>query len=142
MTLKQCEEELKIKEEVASFVLPLGTTINMDGTALYQAVATVFLAQALDIGIGVGGQLTILFMTLLASIGSAAVPSAGLIMLAIILESVGIPAGAIVLIVGLDRILDMLRTVVNVTGDCLVACIIDRSERNLDTSNTFPAETA
>lgn len=132
VTLKQCEQELKVKEEVASFVLPLGTTINMDGTALYQAVATVFLAQALDIGIGLGGQLTILLMTLLASIGSAAVPSAGLIMLAIILESVGIPAGAIVLILGLDRILDMLRTVVNVTGDCMVACIINHSERSRD----------
>lgn len=131
VTLKQCEQELHIKEEVASFVLPLGTTINMDGTALYQAVATIFLAQALGIQIGLGGQITILFMTLLASIGSAAVPSAGLIMLTIILESVGIPTGAIVLILGLDRILDMLRTVVNVTGDCTVACIIDRSESKL-----------
>ncbi|MDK3156703.1 dicarboxylate/amino acid:cation symporter [Kamptonema cortianum] len=128
VTLKQCEEELGVREEVASFVLPLGTTINMDGTALYQAVATVFLAQALDIGIGFGGQITILLMTLLASIGTAAVPGAGLIMLAIILESVGVPAGAIVLVLGLDRILDMLRTVVNVTGDCVIACIIDRSE--------------
>jgi Na+/H+-dicarboxylate symporter len=111
--------------------LPLGATINMDGTGLYQAVAAVFIAQVLGIDLGLGAQLTIVFTALLASIGTAAVPGAGIIMLVIILESVGVPSAGIALILGVDRILDMCRTVTNVTGDATVATIVAASENQL-----------
>src|SRR5690606_9676208 len=110
VTMERCQEKLGVSEEVSSFVLPLGATINMDGTALYQAVAAVFIAQALGLGLDLSAQLTIVFTTVLASIGTAAVPGAGIIMLVIILEAVGVPAAGIALILGVDRILDMLRT--------------------------------
>lgn len=131
VTMERCEQELGVPEEVSSFVLPLGATINMDGTALYQAVAAVFISQALGMELGLTGQLTILLTALLASIGTAAVPGAGIIMLVIILESVGIPSAGIALILGVDRILDMLRTVTNVTGDATVATIVAASEGSL-----------
>lgn len=131
LTMERCEEELGIPEEVSSFVLPLGATINMDGTALYQAVASVFIAQALGMELGLMSQLTILLTAVLASIGTAAVPGAGIIMLVIILESVGVPSAGIALILGVDRILDMLRTVTNVTGDATVASLVASSERGL-----------
>ena len=129
VTMEACEESLGVSEEISSFVLPLGATINMDGTALYQAVATVFIAQAL--GLDLGAQLTIILTATLASIGTAAVPGVGIIMLVIILESVGVPAAGIALILGVDRILDMCRTVVNVTGDCAVATVVAASEGQL-----------
>jgi Na+/H+-dicarboxylate symporter len=128
VTMERCEEELGISEEVSSFVLPLGATINMDGTALYQAVASVFIAQALGMELGMMAQLTILLTAVMASIGTAAVPGAGIIMLVIILESVGVPSAGIALILGVDRILDMLRTVTNVTGDATVATLVASSE--------------
>src|SRR5690606_29726953 len=131
VTMERCEEKLGVSEEVSSFVLPLGATINMDGTALYQAVATVFLAQTLGLGLGLGAQLTIILTAVLASLGTAAVPGAGIIMLVIILEVVGVPAAGIALILGVDRILDMCRTVVNVTGDCAVATVVAASEGQL-----------
>jgi len=112
-----CEDELGVSEEVSSFVLPLGATINMDGTALYQAVAAVFIAQTLGMDLTLGAQLTIVLTAVLASIGTAAVPGAGLIMLVIILEAIGVPSQGIALILGVDRILDMMRTTTNVTGD-------------------------
>jgi len=131
VTMEACEESLGVSEEISSFVLPLGATINMDGTALYQAVATVFIAQALGLGLDLGAQLTIILTATLASIGTAAVPGVGIIMLVIILESVGVPAAGIALILGVDRILDMCRTVVNVTGDCAVATVVAASEGQL-----------
>ncbi len=134
VTMERCQDELGVSEEVSSFVLPLGATINMDGTALYQAVASVFIAQALGLGLGFGDQLTIVFTALLASIGSAAVPGAGIIMLVIILEAIGVPSAGIALILGVDRILDMCRTATNVTGDCSVAVIVASSEGQLRTA--------
>ena len=126
-----CEEELGVSEEVSSFVLPLGATINMDGTALYQAVATVFIAQAMNLSLDISAQLTIVLTTVLASIGTAAVPGAGIVMLVIILEAVGVPSTGIALILGVDRILDMIRTTVNVTGDASVSVIVASSENQL-----------
>ena len=131
VTMERCEEELGVSEEVSSFVLPLGATINMDGTALYQAVAAVFIAQTLNMSLDVGAQLTIVLTTVLASIGTAAVPGAGIVMLVIILEAVGVPSAGIALILGVDRILDMVRTTINVTGDATVAVIIADSESQL-----------
>ena len=131
VTMERCEEELGVSEEVSSFVLPLGATINMDGTALYQAVAAVFIAQTLNMSLDVGAQLTIVLTTVLASIGTAAVPGAGIVMLVIILEAVGVPSAGIALILGVDRILDMVRTTINVTGDATVAVVIADSENQL-----------
>ena len=131
VTMERCEEKLGVSEEVSSFVLPLGATINMDGTALYQAVAAVFIAQTLNMSLDVGAQLTIVLTTVLASIGTAAVPGAGIVMLVIILEAVGVPSAGIALILGVDRILDMVRTTINVTGDATVAVVIADSENQL-----------
>ena len=130
VTMERCEDELEVSEEVSAFVLPLGATINMDGTALYQAVAAVFIAQTLGMDLTLGAQLTIVFTAVLASIGTAAVPGAGIIMLIIILEAVGVPSAGIALILGVDRILDMMRTVTNVTGDASVAVAVHSSENN------------
>lgn len=131
VTMEVAEKKLGVSEEVSSFVLPLGATINMDGTALYQAVAAVFIAQTLGMGLDLGAQITIVLTAVLASIGTAAVPSAGIIMLVIILESVQVPATGIALILGVDRILDMCRTVTNVTGDLMVATVVAASEGQL-----------
>ena len=131
VTMEVAEKNVGISEEVSSFVLPLGATINMDGTGLYQAVAAVFIAQVLGLGLGVGAQITIVLTAVLASIGTAAVPSAGIVMLVIILEAVNIPAAGIALIIGVDRPLDMLRTVTNITGDLTVATIVAESEGQL-----------
>ena len=131
VTMDRCEKELGVSEEVSSFVLPLGATINMDGTALYQAVAAVFIAQVVNIDLTMGAQITIVLTAVLASIGTAAVPGAGIIMLVIILEAVNVPSGGIALILGVDRILDMLRTTCNVTGDATVATVIAHSEGQL-----------
>ena len=128
VTMERCEEELGVSEEVSSFVLPLGATINMDGTALYQAVAAVFIAQTIGMDLTLGAQLTIVFTAVLASIGTAAVPGAGIIMLIIILEAISVPSAGIALILGVDRILDMMRTVTNVTGDASVAVAVHSSE--------------
>jgi len=122
------EENLGVKNEVASFVLPLGATINLDGTALYQGVATVFIAQALGMDLNLAAQLTIVLTALLASIGTAPVPAAGIVMLIIVLESVGVPSSGIALILGVDRILDMVRTATNVTGDTAVAVLVNTAE--------------
>jgi len=129
--MERCEEKLGVSEEVSSFVLPLGATVNMDGTGLYQAVAAVFISQALGMGLDLGQQVTIVLTAVLASIGTAAVPGAGIIMLVIILEAIGVPIAGIALVLGVDRILDMLRTVTNVTGDCTVATVVAASEKQL-----------
>ena len=131
VTMDRCENNLGISKEVSSFVLPLGATINMDGTSLYQAVAAVFIAQAFGYDLDLSSQLTIVLTATLASIGAAAVPGAGMVMLVIVLSSVGIDPEGIALIFAVDRILDMLRTVVNVTGDATVATIVASSDGQL-----------
>jgi Na+/H+-dicarboxylate symporter len=131
MTMECVEENLGVKKEISSFVLPLGATINMDGTSLYQAVAAVFIAQIYGMDLTFGQQLTIILTATMASIGSAAVPGAGMIMLVIVLTSVGIPTEGIALIFAVDRPLDMLRTVVNITGDATISCMVARSENKL-----------
>jgi Na+/H+-dicarboxylate symporter len=128
VTMECVEDNLGVDKKVTSFVLPIGATVNMDGTCLYQAVAVVFLAQMHMIDLTLGQQLTIVLTATLASIGSAAVPSAGLVMLIIVLESVGLNPAWIAIIFPVDRILDMMRTVVNVTGDATVCSIIAKGE--------------
>tara|TARA_B100000809_G_C15134554_1_gene529983 strand:+ start:1511 stop:2773 length:1263 start_codon:yes stop_codon:yes gene_type:complete len=129
VTMKRCEKDLGVSEEISSFVLPLGATINMDGTALYQGVAAVFIAQAIGMDLTFANQFTIVATAVLASIGTAAVPGAGIIMLVIILEAINVPSEGIALILGVDRILDMIRTATNVTGDATIACAIDSLEQ-------------
>ena len=131
--MERVEEKLGVDPEVASFVLPLGATVNMDGTSLYQGVAAVFIAQAFGMDLSLGAQLGILAAAVLASIGSAAVPSAGMVMLVIVLGQAGIPEAGLALIFALDRPLDMLRTVVNVSGDATVATIIAKNMNQLHT---------
>jgi len=132
LNIENAEERIGVKNEVASFVLPLGATINMDGTSLYQTVAAVFIAQVFNIDLSFTDILTIVLTATLASIGSAGVPGAGMIMLAIVLSSVGIPVEGIALIMGPDRIIDMCRTAINVTGDATVTCIIAKQEGKLE----------
>ncbi len=132
LTMERCEEKLGVSNKVASFVLPLGATINMDGTSCYQAIAAVFIAQVYGMELGLSAQLTIVLTATLASIGSAAVPGAGIIMLAIVLGAVGVPLEGISLIFAVDRPLDMCRTVVNVTGDATVATIVAYTEGELN----------
>ncbi len=129
VTMKRCEKDLGVSEEISSFVLPLGATINMDGTALYQGVAAVFIAQAVGMDLTLADQFTIVATAVLASIGTAAVPGAGIIMLVIILEAINVPSEGIALILGVDRILDMIRTTTNVTGDATIACAMDSLEK-------------
>lgn len=137
VTLSTAEKRLGVDNSTASFVVPLGATINMDGTAIMQGVATVFIANVYGIELGLIGYLTVILMAVLASIGTAGVPGVGLIMLAMVLNQVGLPVEGIALIMGVDRLLDMLRTAVNVSGDAVVTTIVARSERslNLDTYN-------
>jgi len=130
VTMECCEENLNVSNEVSSFVLPIGATINMDGTSLYQAVAAVFIASAFGMDLTFGQQLTIVLTATLASIGSAAVPGAGIVMLVIVLTAIGVPSEGIALIFAVDRPLDMLRTTVNVTGDSSIAVMINRFEKN------------
>ena len=135
VTMERCEEHLGISKEISSFVLPLGATINMDGTSLYQAVAAVFIAQAFGYDLDLSAQLTIVLTATLASIGSAAVPGSGMVMLVIVLSAIGIDPEGIALIFAVDRILDMLRTVVNVTGDATVATVVASVEGKIDDIN-------
>ncbi|CAM3496672.1 dicarboxylate/amino acid:cation symporter [Pontibacter korlensis] len=131
VTMECAEKNLGINKEITSFVLPLGATINMDGTSLYQAVAAVFIAQAYGIDLSLTAQLGIVMTATLASIGAAAVPGAGIVMLVIVLQQAGIPIEGIALILAPDRILDMLRTTVNVTGDATVSMMVARTEGQL-----------
>jgi len=132
VTLDTVRTRIGVKNEVASFTVPLGATINMDGTAIMQGVATVFIAGAFNIDIGFQGYLLVIATATLASIGAAGVPGVGLITLALVLEQVGLPVEGIALIIGVDRLLDMMRTAVNVTGDATVSAIVARSEGKLD----------
>ena len=132
ITLETVEHRLGVKNEIASFTVPLGATINMDGTAIMQGVATVFIAQAYGIDISMTGYLMVVLTATLASIGTAGVPGVGLITLALVLQQVGLPVEGIALIIGVDRLLDMMRTAVNVSGDAAVSAIVARSEGKLD----------
>jgi proton glutamate symport protein len=135
VTMERVEEHLGVHKEVTSFVLPIGATINMDGTSLYQAVAAVFIAQAFGIDLSIGAQLGIIVTATLASIGSAAVPGAGMVMLVIVLAQAGIPEAGLALIFAIDRPLDMCRTTVNVTGDAAVSMLVAKSVDKLGPPN-------
>ncbi len=128
ITLRTVEKRLGVDNSTASFVVPFGATINMDGTAIMQGVATVFIANVYGIDLGLMGYLTVIGMAVLASIGTAGVPGVGLIMLAMVFHQVGLPIEGIALIMGVDRLLDMMRTAVNVTGDAAITTIVARSE--------------
>ncbi len=134
VTMETVEERLGVSKSVASFTLPLGATINMDGTAIMQGVATVFLAQAYGMPLTLGNLLTVVLTATLASIGTAGVPGVGLIMLSMVLVQIGIPVEGIAIIMGIDRILDMARTAVNITGDAVCTLIIAKKEGELDES--------
>jgi Na+/H+-dicarboxylate symporter len=140
VTLETVEHRLGVDNSIASFTVPLGATINMDGTAIMQGVATVFIAQAYGVEIGFGGYLLVVVTATLASVGTAGVPGVGLVMLAMVLRQVNLPVEGIGLIIGVDRLLDMARTAVNVTGDAVVACIVAKSEGQLS-EEIFLADT-
>lgn len=131
ITMRVTQENIGVSEKISSFVLPLGATINMDGTALYQGVCALFVAQAFGIELSVGAQLGILLTATLASIGTAGVPGAGLIMLTLVLTQAGLPVEGVALIAGIDAVLDMARTAINVTGDAMVATIVAKTEGEL-----------
>jgi Na+/H+-dicarboxylate symporter len=132
VTLRTVEQRIGVKNEVAAFVVPLGATINMDGTAIMQGVATVFIAQLYGIDLAVTDYLMVILTATLASVGTAGVPGVGMIMLVMVLNQVGLPVEGIMFILGVDRLLDMLRTAVNVSGDGMVSTIVARSEDDLD----------
>jgi Na+/H+-dicarboxylate symporter len=132
VTLRTVEQRLGVSNRIASFTVPLGATINMDGTAIMQGVATVFIAQAFGLELGLTDYLLVIATATLASVGTAGVPGVGLVTLAMVLQQVGLPVEGIALIIGVDRILDMVRTAVNVTGDATVSCIVANSEGAID----------
>jgi Na+/H+-dicarboxylate symporter len=131
VTMDRVKNHVGVDDEVASFVLPIGATINMDGTSLYQAVAAVFIAQALGMDLSIAQQLTIVLTATLASIGTAGVPGAGIIMLVIVLQAIQVPVEGIALILGVDRILDMFRTTMNITGDATTSVVVASMEGKL-----------
>jgi Na+/H+-dicarboxylate symporter len=135
VNMECCQKNLGVPKQITSFVLPLGATVNMDGTAMYQAVATVFIAQVYGIHLDIAAQLTIILTAVLASIGTAPVPGVGIVMLIIVLRSVHVPEEGIAIILGVDRILDMCRTVLNVSGDAVVAVIMAKQEGILGKEN-------
>ncbi|QJR79465.1 dicarboxylate/amino acid:cation symporter [Alteromonas pelagimontana] len=132
VTMETARNKLGVGNSVSSFTLPLGATINMDGTAIMQGVATVFIAQVYAVDLTLGDYVMVVLTATLASVGTAGVPGVGLIMLAMVLQQVNLPVEGIALIIGVDRLLDMTRTAINVTGDCTVACIVAKSEGELD----------
>jgi len=136
VTLKQVINEFRVSRPIANFVLPIGVTINMDGTSCYQAIAAVFIAQVFGIDLTLTQQLTIVLTATLASIGTPGIPSGSIVMLVIVLNSVGLPVEGLALVIGVDRPLDMLRTVVNITGDSTVSSIVARSENELGYHDT------
>lgn len=140
LSIKIAEEKLGIRSSISQFVIPLGATINMNGTALYQGVAAIFLAQVFGVDIGVAGMALIVLMAVGASIGSPATPGVGIVILAMVLETVGIPAAGIALIMGVDRILDMSRTAINVCGDLVASRVLESRER-MRPSKASPART-
>ena len=134
VNMKNTQEKLGVKRDIASFVLPLGATINMDGTALYMGVCSLFIANVYNIPLTMDQMMLIILTGTLASIGTAGVPGAGLIMLAMVLQSVGLPMEGLALVAGIDRVLDMFRTTLNITGDAAVAVAIDATEKTVPTT--------
>lgn len=134
VNMKNIQEKLGVKRDIASFILPLGATINMDGTALYMGVCSLFIANVYNIPLTVDQMMLIILTGTLASIGTAGVPGAGLIMLAMVLQSVGLPMEGLALVAGIDRVLDMFRTTLNITGDAAVAVAIDATEKTVPTT--------
>lgn len=132
VVMETAEQKLGVKESIAAFVIPLGATINMDGTTIMQGVATIFIANSYHIPLSVSSYLTIILLATLASIGTAGIPGVGLITLTMVLTQVGLPVEGIAMIIGIDRLLDMLRTVVNICGDATVGCVVSNSEKELD----------
>ena len=132
VTMRTVTQRFGVNNSVASFTVPFGATINMDGTAIMQGVATVFIANAYGVDLGIGGYLTVILMSVLASIGTAGVPGVGLIMLSMVFDQVGLPVEGIALVLGVDRLMDMIRTAVNVSGDAAVSSIVAKSEGKLD----------
>ncbi|WP_061013283.1 dicarboxylate/amino acid:cation symporter [Photobacterium leiognathi] len=132
VTMETATKRLGVNNKIASFTVPLGATINMDGTAIMQGVATVFIAQAFNIDLSMGDYVAVIVTATLASVGTAGVPGVGLIMLAMVLNQVGLPVEGIAIIMGVDRLLDMIRTAVNITGDSVVSCIVAKTENELD----------
>ena len=139
----ECTEKLGVSKEISSFILPLGATINMDGTAIYQGVCAIFIASCYGIHLTLPHMLTIIFTATLASIGTAGVPGAGMVMLAMVLTSVGLPVDGIALVAGVDRIFDMGRTTVNITGDASCCVVVSNLEKTREarklTKNSFQA---
>jgi len=132
VTMRTVTQRFGVNNSVASFTVPFGATINMDGTAIMQGVATVFIANVYGVDLGMGGYLTVILMSVLASIGTAGVPGVGLIMLSMVFTQVGLPVEGIGLVLGVDRLMDMIRTAVNVSGDAAVSSIVAKSEGKLD----------
>ena len=132
IVLNTVEKKLGVKNTVASFIIPLGATINMDGTAIMQGTATIFIANAYHLQLGMAGYLTVIGMATVASIGAAGVPGVGMITLGMVLQQVGLPLQGVALIIGIDRLLDMARTAVNISGDAMVACVVGKSEKAID----------
>jgi Na+/H+-dicarboxylate symporter len=126
VVMQTAKDKLKLSESVVSFVIPLGATVNMDGTAIMQGVATVFIANAYGVDLSLLSYLTIILMATIASIGTAGVPGVGMITLAMVLSQVGLPVEGVAMIIGIDRLLDMMRTAVNICGDCVIACIVNK----------------
>ncbi|MBR5047916.1 MAG: dicarboxylate/amino acid:cation symporter, partial [Eubacterium sp.] len=142
MNIDTLDEKIGVSRKIASFTIPLGATINMDGTSIMQGVAVVFAAQAYGMQLGLKGYLTVIATATLASIGTAGIPSVGLVTLSMVFTSVGIPVEAIGLIMGIDRILDMLRTAVNITGDAVCTTIVAAQNKELDKEVFYSADTA
>lgn len=132
VTMETVNKKLGVNNSISSFTVPLGATINMDGTAIMQGVATVFIAQVFGVDLSLSDYLMVILTATLASIGTAGVPGVGLIMLAMVLQQVGLPVEGIALIIGVDRLLDMTRTSVNITGDAMVSIIVAKSEGEFD----------
>lgn len=140
ITLETVTKRLGVKNSVGSFTVPLGATINMDGTSIMQGVATVFIAQVYGLDLSIVDYLMVILTATLASVGTAGVPGVGLIMLAMVLQQVGLPVEGIGLIIGVDRLLDMTRTAVNVTGDAMVSCVVAKSENDFDEETYYNRE--
>ncbi|WP_299732696.1 dicarboxylate/amino acid:cation symporter [uncultured Endozoicomonas sp.] len=140
VTMETVTYRFGVSNRIASFTIPLGSTINMDGTAIMQGVATVFIAQAFGIELTISDYLSVILTATLASIGTAGVPGVGMVMLAMVLKQVGLPLEGIALVMGVDRLLDMVRTAVNITGDCAVTCIVAKSEGAMDVDVFYDPE--
>ena len=137
LTMKVAEEKLGVSKGTANFVLPLGSTVNMDGTAIYLGISTVFVAGIVGVDLSLGDYISVIFTATIASIGAAGVPGVALIMMSMVFASIGLPIEAIAIIAGVDRLLDMFRTTVNVTGDLAISVVIDRSEGNFDEKSYY-----